>query len=85
MEKVRFDVKTLKQDLQRTRMAINRTKKANEEIRALKERGLDSDDEAKQLRAEEDLLLSSDEEEKNKKRRIRHKPTRAKRNERRMF
>jgi len=82
MESVRFDIKTLKQDIQRTRMAFNRTKKANDEIRALTEKKVgDSDDEAQ---AEADLLLSSDEEERNKKRRQRHKPTKPKRTERRM-
>jgi len=82
MESVRFDIKTLKQDIQRTRMVTNRTKKANDGIRALTDKKVgDSDDEAQ---AEADLLLSSDEEERNKNRRQRHKPTKPKRTERRM-
>jgi len=81
MESVRFDIKTLKQDIQRTRLAINRTKKANDEIRSLTEKKVDSDEEAK---VEEDLLLSSDEEERSKKRRQRHKHTKPKRTERRI-
>jgi len=76
MESVLFDIKTLKHDLQRTRIGLKRTQKANVEIRALTERKVDSEDEA-----QEDILLSSDEDEK-KKRRQRHKPTKSKRTER---